>query len=60
MNALSALIVEDSAAQREYMERLCREVGIGEISTAENGHVALNVIDAREQHFDLLICISSD
>ncbi|MET1282643.1 EAL domain-containing response regulator [Vibrio navarrensis] len=56
MNALSALIVEDSAAQREYMERLCREVGIGEISTAENGHVALNVIDAREQHFDLLIC----
>ncbi len=56
MNRISVLIVEDSRAQRELVAALCREIGVGEVVCAENGRVALNIIDSREHEFDVLVC----
>lgn len=56
MDNLSVLLVEDSVAQREVMALICRELGIGEVVMAEHGRAALNLIDARDKAFDLMIC----
>jgi len=50
------LIVEDSPCQAEYLSALCRACGISKLSTAENGRVALELIDKAETSFDILIC----
>lgn len=50
------LIVEDSPCQAEYLSVLCRACGISKLSTAENGRVALELIDKAETCFDILIC----
>lgn len=50
------LIVEDSPCQAEYLSELCRACGIRKLATAENGRVALELIDKAEGGFDILIC----
>ncbi len=50
------LIVEDSACQAEYLAALCRDCGISKLATAENGRVALELLDTAETPFDILIC----
>lgn len=56
MPSLKVLIVEDSPCQAEYLSTLCRSFGISELVTAENGLVALELIDKTEVSFDILIC----
>jgi EAL domain-containing protein (putative c-di-GMP-specific phosphodiesterase class I)/FixJ family two-component response regulator len=56
MPALKVLIVEDSPCQAEYLSTLCRSVGVSELATAENGLVALELIDKTPSSFDILIC----
>ncbi|WP_102797180.1 EAL domain-containing response regulator [Bowmanella denitrificans] len=56
MERLSVLIVEDSVSQREFVANMCLDAGVGEVALAENGRVALTMIDAREQDYDILIC----
>ena len=56
MPSLKVLIVEDSPCQAEYLSTLCRSFGISELATAENGLVALELIDKTEVSFDILIC----
>lgn len=54
MQNLKLLIVDDSPVQREFMLQLCRDIGFIEISCAENGEIALPML--QQQQFDLLIC----
>ncbi len=42
----SALIVDDSASQRGYAAKLCRQLGITQIEQASNGREALTLLDA--------------
>lgn len=56
MASTSVLIVEDSLCQAEYLSMLCRSFGISALVTAENGRVALDLIDKTESGFDILIC----
>ncbi len=56
MNSFSVLVVEDSVSQREYMRQLCIAAGVSDISEAQNGHVALEMLQQREKHFDLILC----
>ncbi|AWL13119.1 Protein YhjK [Saliniradius amylolyticus] len=56
MGQLSVLVVEDSAAQRQFTMDLCCAVGATEVEGAENGRVALDMIDEREHDYDILIC----
>ncbi len=54
MQNLKLLIVDDSPVQREYMLQLCHDIGFAEVSSAENGEIALPML---QQHkFDVLIC----
>lgn len=54
MQNLKLLIVDDSPVQREYMLQLCRDIGFVELSYAENGEIALPML--QQQQFDVLIC----
>lgn len=56
MQVMSVLIVEDSKPQRQYLCDLCAELGIGRIEQAENGRVALNLLQQQTDGFDVLIC----
>ncbi|MDR7121786.1 EAL domain-containing response regulator [Rheinheimera soli] len=56
MKDISVLVVEDSKTQREYMLGLCRDFGITELMAAENGQVALDMIEQESNQFDILIC----
>lgn len=56
MQAISVLIIEDSAVQRLFLVDLCRQLGIQEIAEADNGRTALSVIGSRLEPFDILIC----
>ena len=56
MASPGVLIVEDSPCQAEYLSVLCRSCGISKLATAENGRVALELIDKAETGFDILIC----
>ncbi len=54
MQNLKLLIVDDSPVQREYMLQLCHDIGFAEVSSAENGEIALPML--QQQQFDVLIC----
>lgn len=56
MKDISVLVVEDSKVQREYMLGLCRDFGITELMAAENGQIALDIIETESTQFDILIC----
>jgi EAL domain-containing protein (putative c-di-GMP-specific phosphodiesterase class I)/AmiR/NasT family two-component response regulator len=51
MDKLKVLIVDDSLVQRNHVIGLCQELTITQISTAENGLIALD--ELRKNHFDL-------
>lgn len=51
----AVLIVEDSKSQRVMLEELCRNVGIPQVLTAEDGMQALQVVNAH-QVIDLVLC----
>ncbi len=53
---VTVLIVDDRASQREYMAQRCREIGTINITTAEDGRRALDLIAQSEKGFDILIC----
>ncbi|MCA0935813.1 EAL domain-containing response regulator [Vibrio alginolyticus] len=53
---VTVLIVDDSASQREYMAQKCRDIGACQITTAEDGRRALELIAEHEKGFDILIC----
>ncbi len=52
MDKLKVLIVDDSLVQRNHVIGLCHELAITQISTAENGQLALDQL--RKNHFDLV------
>lgn len=56
MASPKVLIVEDSPCQAEYLSELCRACGIRKLARAENGRVALDMIDKVDAGFDILIC----
>lgn len=56
MDSFSVLIVEDSAAQRAFMANICTDADIETIQTADNGMVALAMIEQSSKDFDILIC----
>ena len=56
MASLRVLIVEDSVCQAEYLRQLCCGCGLIKPAIAENGRVALELIDQAEHGFDILIC----
>lgn len=56
MKKLSFLVVEDSITQREFIAAMCVELGADSVDCAENGRVALAMIDARAQDYDIIIC----
>ena len=56
MKAPHVLIVEDSPCQANYLAELCRASGLSELAFAENGRVALELIDQSKTAFDIVIC----
>ena len=56
MKSLSVLVVEDSVVQRTMLADMCRELGASTVAEAENGRVAMALIDAQDHEFDMLIC----
>lgn len=51
----SVLIVDDSRVQRSYSAALCRDLGIGTIHEAANGHEALSLLGSLSPSPELLI-----
>ncbi|MFC3150039.1 EAL domain-containing protein [Litoribrevibacter euphylliae] len=56
MDTLSILIVEDSDAQRKHLAQQCQDMGCKFVAEAENGRVALELIENSDNHFDILVC----
>jgi CheY-like chemotaxis protein len=52
MQNLKLLMVDDSPVQREYM-LLCHDIRFAQVSSAENGEIALPML---QQQVDALIC----
>lgn len=51
----SLLIVDDSAAHRQYVMQLCHQIGVDQVHEAEHGAHALEVLDRLAQPPQLLI-----
>jgi EAL domain-containing protein (putative c-di-GMP-specific phosphodiesterase class I)/CheY-like chemotaxis protein len=56
MKAPHVLIVEDSPCQTNYLAELCRASGLSKLAFAENGRLALELIEQSKATFDILIC----
>lgn len=56
MGALRILLADDEPAARGYVEMILRDLGIAEITVAENGRHALSCFEAASGAFDLIIC----
>jgi len=54
-SAHTALIVEDSAVQREHVAGLLRQIGFGEVLAANDGIDALRKLEQRGQAVDLVL-----
>ncbi|MDO6427390.1 EAL domain-containing response regulator [Thalassotalea sp. 1_MG-2023] len=52
MNKTKVLVVDDSKVQRNHVIELCRQQGVINIESAENGQVALDMLTANQ--FDLV------
>ena len=52
----SMLIVDDDPILRTVVEAFFRKSGVSKIMTAENGRVALNIVDERGMTLDCIMC----
>lgn len=55
-NGLSVIVVEDHDFQRRVALRLLKQVGVADLLEACNGREALNVLMARGEAVDVLVC----
>jgi len=56
LDALRFLIVEDEEFQRDALELLLSNFGATKIMKAENGRVALDLLDATDTPIDIILC----
>ncbi|HEY0834043.1 MAG TPA: response regulator [Azospirillum sp.] len=56
MGTLHVLLADDEPAARAYVEMILRDLGIADVTVAEDGQLALAAFEGRESHYDLIIC----
>jgi two-component system chemotaxis response regulator CheY len=56
LSILRVLVVDDETFMRQLIVRLLSEIGIRDISWAENGAKALELVTATHEPFDLIVC----
>lgn len=56
MATLRVLVVDDEEGPRMYVESVLRDLGVGTIHLANDGHEALEQFEAEEQRYHLVIC----
>ncbi|MDT8406912.1 MAG: response regulator [Methylococcales bacterium] len=55
VESLRVLLVDDSTTSRKHISRILNNMGIEQITTAENGKQALDIFQAEEEAFDLIV-----
>ncbi len=53
---LSVMVVDDEVFAQKYVTRVLENIGIREIATADNGAEAIEMLEARKEDLDLIIC----
>ena len=56
MNTLRVLLADDEPAARGYVEMILRDLGITDLTIAEDGREALTRFEERQGGFDLIVC----
>ncbi|PWC69947.1 hypothetical protein TSH58_14560 [Azospirillum sp. TSH58] len=56
MNTLRVLLADDEPAARGYVEMILRDLGITELTIAQDGREALTRFEEGQGAFDLIVC----
>ena len=56
LSSANILLIDDEQFSLRFTTEILKQLGVGGISTAENGAVALALLSADEAEFDLAIC----
>lgn len=56
MNTLRVLLADDEPAARGYVEMILRDLGITDLTIAQDGREALTLFEERQGAFDLIVC----